>query len=154
VKQTLAPLPGFASVGDAPAAASDDSLHDRQSDAGAGILCIAVQTLEYGEYLIVVLRVESGAVVPDVVCNRFAWTDLAHGSDFYDLGRIVAREFDCVGQQIYQSLPCAGAAAIGRHGSFSVKLVSASYKRHNLPTDDLITTGIGLATEIAKSTLN
>src|SRR6187200_1696541 len=83
---------------------ADDSVHDRQPDAGSGKFFGAVQALKNTEQLVVVLHVESGAVILDVISRWIPRLPLGPATDLDHRGMLVAGKLDCVTQQIGQRL--------------------------------------------------
>src|SRR5688572_28056066 len=58
---------GLAVGPDSPTVPRDDLVHQREPDAGAGKVLVAVQALEHAEQSVDVARVESRAVVADEI---------------------------------------------------------------------------------------
>ncbi len=95
----------------APTMPLHDSLHDRQTDAGALELLGAVEPLEDAKQLVRVLHLESRTVVPDKV------RQLARAGGTADLDRRLgarARELPGVADEVRQDLPDEGAVGEGR----------------------------------------
>ena len=95
----------------APPMPLHDSLHDRQTDAGALELLGAVEPLEDAKQLVGVFHLESRTVVPDEV------RQLARAGGTADLDRRLgarARELPGVADEVRQDLPDEGAVGESR----------------------------------------
>src|SRR6185437_9178282 len=87
---------------DPSAVAIDDPLHDCEADTGPRKLYGTVQPLKHAEQLFVVLHVEPRAVVLHVIHSGIVRATFTAAADLDDGGICVARELDCVAQEVRQ----------------------------------------------------
>ena len=66
MKRKVDPLPGLGFQPDPPAVALDDALAQGEADPGAGVLLLAVETLEDHEQALEVPGLDADAVVADL----------------------------------------------------------------------------------------
>jgi hypothetical protein len=86
---------------DPAAVALDDALHDRQTNACAFELIVAVEPLEDVEESVGVFHVEYRAVVPNEVHGFFRFLSCPH---FDDANFSASCELERIGQQIHDHL--------------------------------------------------
>src|SRR6185503_7192538 len=96
---------------DASAVPAHDSMHQREPDARARELIVAMQKLKHAEKILAVTRIESGAVVAHEVDVLAFFAD---GADLYGGGFLLRGEFNGIRQQFHPDLLEQAPIADGR----------------------------------------